>query len=91
MMLKITFLQSKTVKVGKIYHILVRRKEARNDGVVQSPAHVNFFFSFLLDQKRNKKVKSAEIPPHHRVCTACRRCRPQSVVGKFLFVIPNCL
>jgi len=41
-----------------------------------------------LQEKRNKKVKSAGLfrakreNPHHRVRIACRHCRPQCVVAK---------
>jgi hypothetical protein len=39
--------------------------------------------TFLLDQKSNKKVKSAGIPPHNLVRIACRRCRPQTIRSYF--------
>ena len=48
-------------------------------------------FSFLLDQKRNKKVKSAGIPPHNRVRIACRHGPPRAswlpihVIFRFYF------
>jgi hypothetical protein len=35
-------------------------------------------FTFLLDQKSNKKVKAAEIPPHNRDRIACRHRRPRA-------------